>query len=187
MSENKLFAVCLGGRADGCNTELHDIVFVVSPTIEEAYPTLSRKWFGNSKRLHLDAHLELKYVDGFEINLLPLKDEDTQEGENKLYFINFGAYDTRYLTEIHQSGFYVATEPMYAVQKAKQALGLCEGLFQLHVDDKLDVDELINEDGEGDVDDLIELSEVDGYRIVLTPTDKTQSLETTCGYRKISV
>jgi len=28
MKENiKLFAVYLGGRADGCNTELHDVVF----------------------------------------------------------------------------------------------------------------------------------------------------------------
>lgn len=186
MSENKLFAVYLGGRADGCNIELHDVAFVVSPTIEDAYPQLVKKWFGNKNRLHVDSHLELKYVDGYEVNLVPSSDIEGDQ-EKKLYFINFGAYDTRYLTEVHQSIFCVANEPMYAVQKAKEAQGQCEGLFQLHVDDKLEVNDLINEDGEGDVDDLIELKEVDGYRTILTPTDKTQSFETTCGYRKITV
>ncbi len=31
---NKLFAVYLGGRAPGANIELHDVVFIVGPTIE---------------------------------------------------------------------------------------------------------------------------------------------------------
>jgi len=42
---NKLFAVLLGGRAEGCNTELHDVVFVVDPSLEEAYLKLRRPIF----------------------------------------------------------------------------------------------------------------------------------------------
>ena len=33
----KLFAVCLGGRAPKCNTELHDVVFVVGARVEDTY------------------------------------------------------------------------------------------------------------------------------------------------------
>jgi hypothetical protein len=185
MDDLKLFAAYLGGRADGCNIELHDMVFVVSRTIEEAYPRFVKKWFGNTHRLHLDSHLELKYIDGFEVSLVhasvakPVAEED-----NKLYFINLGAYDVSMLTEVHQSGFFVAKQKMHAVAAAKKSL--CLDLFQVHVDDSLDVNELLtNDDGEGDVDDLIEITEVDDYRVILTPTDKTQSFETVCGYRKI--
>jgi len=44
MSESrdkKLFAVYLGVRADRCNIELHDVVFVVGTSIEDTYPL---KW-----------------------------------------------------------------------------------------------------------------------------------------------
>jgi hypothetical protein len=186
-SDLKLFAAYLGGRADGCTIELHDVVFVVSRSIEEAYPQFVKKWFGNTHRLHLDSHLELKYIDGFEVNLVPLAEAPlSNDDDEKLYFINLGAYDVTMLTEVHQSGFFVAKQKMHAVSAAKKRFDL--DLFQVHVDDSVDVNELLtNEDGEGDVDDLVELTEVDGYRIVLTPTDKTQSFETICGYRKIDV
>lgn len=63
----KLFAVTLGGRADRCNIELHDVVFVVGHSLEETYSSLIDKWFGNKKRLHIDSTIELKYVDGHEV------------------------------------------------------------------------------------------------------------------------
>lgn len=43
MNELKLFAVYLGGRADRCNIELHDVVFVVGSCIEETY-RVSKLW-----------------------------------------------------------------------------------------------------------------------------------------------
>ena len=53
MKENiKLFAVYLGGRADGCNTELHDVVFTCGQKIQDTYIDLLDKWFGNADRLH---------------------------------------------------------------------------------------------------------------------------------------
>lgn len=45
MNEPKLFAVYLGDRADRCNIEPHDVVFVVGSCIEETYPLLAKKWF----------------------------------------------------------------------------------------------------------------------------------------------
>lgn len=36
----KLFSVFLGGRADKCNTELHDVVFTLGEKIEDTYNDL---------------------------------------------------------------------------------------------------------------------------------------------------
>lgn len=63
-----LYAVLLGGRAKGCNIELHDVVFVVGNSLEELYPQLVNKWFGGvTKSLHIDSSVALKYVDGYEV------------------------------------------------------------------------------------------------------------------------
>ena len=50
----KLFAVFLGGRAEKCNIELHDVVFTCADEITECYDDLLDKWFGDTKRLHID-------------------------------------------------------------------------------------------------------------------------------------
>ena len=68
---NKLFAVYLGGRAPRCNTELHDVVFVVGESIETSYERLMDKWFGDPLRLHIDSWIELHCVDGYRISLRP--------------------------------------------------------------------------------------------------------------------
>ena len=49
----KLFAVFLGGRAEKCNTELHDVVFTCGNKIEDTYFDLIDKWFGFPDRLHI--------------------------------------------------------------------------------------------------------------------------------------
>lgn len=56
----KLFAVYLGGRAARCNTELHDVAFVVGESIEACYERLMDKWFGDPLRLHIDSWIELR-------------------------------------------------------------------------------------------------------------------------------
>ena len=65
----KLFSVFLGGRADKCNTELHDVVFTLGEKIEDTYIDLLRKWFGLSDRLHIDSWVDLNIVEGYKISL----------------------------------------------------------------------------------------------------------------------
>jgi hypothetical protein len=84
-SRKKLFAVYLGGRADRCNIELHDVVFVVGSSIEEAYPLLAKKWFGNLQGFHIDSYVELQNIDGYKIEIT--KDFPKEESSKKLYFI----------------------------------------------------------------------------------------------------
>ena len=86
--KKKLFAVYLGGRALKCNTELHDVVFVVGETIEDTYEQLMNKWFGTPKGLHLDSWIELQVIDGYRISLSTTEPASTK----KLFFINLGGY-----------------------------------------------------------------------------------------------
>ena len=165
MNDKKLFAIYLGGRADRCNIELHDVVFAVGRSIEETYPSLVKKWFGNPNHVHIDSYLHLQSVDGFEIRLV--KDLSNLDLSKKLYFINFGAYKAGEFTEYHQSAFYVAESAPEAVRKAKSEL--CRGLQTIHKDDVVLLDRVVDS-MDYDVDDVLELQAVDEHFISLTQT-----------------
>jgi hypothetical protein len=158
--EPKLFAVYLGGKAPRCNIELHDVVFVVGSSIEETYPLLIQKWFGNPHQVHIDSYLHLKHIDGHEIALV--KDVSQVQSSKKLYFLNFGAYKPYEFTEYHQSGFYVADDAPAAIRRAKSEL--CQGLQTIHKDDVVVLDRVAQE---FDVDDVLEIENVDEYFISL--------------------
>jgi len=82
----KLFLVYLGGRAPKANIELHDVQFVAGDSIEDTFEQLRKRWFGTVQGLHLDAYLEVKFVDGFRIELR----RDPSAQPEKLYFVNLG-------------------------------------------------------------------------------------------------
>lgn len=167
MDEPKLFAVYLGGRADRCNIELHDVVFVVGSCIEETYPLLAKKWFGNMDHFHIDSYFHLKNIDGYEIHLS--KNPSPLSSSKKLYFINLGAYKAHEFTEYHQSAFYVAEDALEAVKRAKSEL--CQGLQTIHKDDVV----LLDHVNQGfDVDDILEIETVDEYFISLKPSSSQE-------------
>lgn len=167
MDEPKLFAVYLGGRADRCNIELHDVVFVVGSCIEETYPLLAKKWFGNMDHFHIDSYFHLKNIDGYEIYLS--KNPSPSNSSKKLYFINLGAYKPHEFTEYHQSAFYVAEDAPEAIKRAKSEL--CQGLQTIHKDDVVLLDH-VNQ--EFDVDDILEIGTVDEYFISLRPSSSQE-------------
>lgn len=167
-SKKKLFAVYLGGRADRCNIELHDVVFVVGSSIEETYSLLPKKWFGNLQGFHIDSYFELQNIDGYKIEMT--KNLPKEESSQKLYFINLGAYKSGEFTEYHQSAFYVADSAPEAIKRAKSEL--CQGLETIHKDDVVLLDRVSNP-LDFDVDDVMEIKQVDEYYIDLTPTTST--------------
>jgi hypothetical protein len=168
----KLFAVYLGGHASRSNIEVHDVVFVAGLSLVETYSRLKEKWFGYPEKIpHIDSYIELTHADGFQISLTR---GHANKGGYKLYFVNFGAYSENLFGEVHQSGFYVATDKAEATQKAKKEL--CVGMVQSHLDDHLEVEGLVELD-KFDVDDVLEIESVDGYHLEFTPSEvKTTSL-----------
>ena len=165
----KLFAVYLGGRADRCNIELHDIVFAVGSSIEETYPLLAQKWFGNFKQFHIDSYICLEFMDGHAIHLT--KEMPDGDSSKKLYFINYGGYKPFEFAEYHQSAFYVSQSAVEAVKRARTEL--CRGFEKAHRDDIVLLDQV---EGvlEYDIDDVMEIREVDEYYVSLTPSAMAQ-------------
>jgi hypothetical protein len=178
----KLFAVYLGGRAPRSNIELHDVVFVAGHSLEETYPKLKEKWFGSPEKIpHIDCYIELTHADGFQISLTC---DSNNEESYKLYFVNFGAYTENLFGEVHQSAFYVAKDKTEATQKARKEL--CVGMIQSHLDDHLEVEELV-EFGKFDVDDVLEVESVDGYHLTLTPSEIKTTSSACPGYIKLKI
>ena len=164
---DKLFAVYLGGRAPKCNTELHDVVFVVGPAITATYGQLMDKWFGDPLRVHLDSWLELRIVDGHRITLRATP----AVGPQKLFFINLGAYLPDQFTELHANAFVVAASEKDVKQRAKAEL--LKGAQSVHTDDLFDID------------DCLEIAEVDGHHIHLEATAESEAFAPNNGYHII--
>jgi Domain of Unknown Function (DUF1543) len=163
----KLYAVYLGGRAPRCNTELHDVVFVVGESVETSYERLMDKWFGDPLQLHIDSWLELRVVDGHRIALRP----HPPAPDKRLYFINLGAYLPGQFTEAHANAFVVAGNQTDVKQRAKSEL--LRGALSVHTDDLYEID------------DCLEIAEVDGHHIHLEPTSDRPAFEPQNGYHVI--
>ena len=163
----KLFSVFLGGRADKCNTELHDVVFTLGEKIEDTYIDLLGKWFGLSDRLHIDSWVDLNIVEGYKICLSKQKNKS----KKKLYFVNLGAYEKNRFEELHESKFMVDVNKINVKKRAKELLLV--GKKQVHLDDLYDVD------------DCIEVKKVSGYYINLERTSKHSNLKFNNGYKPI--
>ena len=163
----KLFAVFLGGRAEKCNIELHDVVFTCADEITECYDDLLDKWFGDTKRLHIDSWVELKYIDGYEILLSKSKPNQHES----LYFINLGGYDKNKFEELHESKFLVGSKTNTIKKRAKDELLI--GYDQVHTDDLYDVD------------DCIKIDKVSEYYVHLIKTNIPERLEFNNGYHPL--
>ncbi len=164
----KLYALYLGGRAEGCNIELHDVQFFVGKSIKSLYPTILKKWFGKPEKCHIDSWVELKYLDGYNI---VLRKEKPQNQGVTLYFINLGGYESGSFTELHACQFLIAKNDNEAKQRAKS--NLLVGKQQVHTDDLYDVD------------DCLQIQEVDGYHIHLEVTKEHSRFEPNNGYHKL--
>jgi len=166
----KLFAVYLGGRAPRCNTELHDVVFVVGTSIDQTYERLIDLWFGSAEGLHLDSWMELTVVDGHRI-VLTKTSPPANESDKKLYFVNLGAYVDGEFTELHANAIVVGTAEREVKARAKSEL--LRGKVAVHTDDLFDID------------DCLEITSVDGYHVVLEPTSEPERLVPNNGYHII--
>lgn len=159
----KLFAVLLGGRAKGCNTELHDVVFVAGESIEATHLDLLRQWFGARGQAHIDAWVELTHVDGHAVRLSP----EPATGEKKLFFVNLGAYVPGRFSEEHENVFVVARDAAEAKSRAKREF--MRGMTQVH------------KDTIHDVDDCLEIAGAGGLSVHLTP-EAPRAAKVVCDY-----
>lgn len=133
-----LFVVMLGGKHPRARIEVHDVVFVVAPTLEAAYPQLREQWFGSPRGVHIDSWLEVDGIEGYKLHWSDLQ---PAAGEPRLYFINLGGYEPGSFGEAHQYLLVVATSKAQAKALGKQRMARHWG--QPHTDALMDVDDCI--------------------------------------------
>lgn len=165
----KLLIFYLGGNMEKSQIEMHDVVFVVAKTDEEASEKIKKKWCGTAKSLHVDSWLIAEEVDGFNITLS--KTKSIKSGEH-LYFVNLGYYKKDVFGELHFMTLVAASSKIGAIEVAKNKCA--KDLEMLHSDNVYDLD------------DCIRIEEVDHYFIELEYTGLNKvALVPINGYQKL--
>lgn len=165
----KLFAIYIGGEAEGANIELHDMRFVVAPSITETYEELRRQWWGIPKSLHIDCWAEINHADGYDVTLRP----EPFAGEERLYYVNLGGYAPGEFLEKHKNVFVVAD----SLAKAKaRALRSVTSWREPHRDEMYEAEQAFAIGAEGAMLPL---------HIHLTPSALAKELAFTCDYTPI--
>lgn len=165
----KLFAIYIGGELEGANIELHDMRFVVAPTIAETYDALRRQWWGVPKSLHIDCWAAIDHADGYDVTLSPMP----FSGPERLYYVNLGGYAPGDFLEQHKNVFVVAD----SVPKAKaRALASVTGWREAHRDDMFEAEQAIAIGASGSALPL---------HVHLTSSARVKKLEFTCSYMPI--
>lgn len=132
-----LYVVCLGGRAPGCNVELHDVVFATGTRIEATHEQLLDQWFGQPEGLHIDAWARVDRIAGYRVRLA-----STPAGDDlRLYFINIGGYAPGELWERHAYALYPGHSAAEVKRRARQELLV--GRESVHRDDLYDIDDVL--------------------------------------------
>ena len=165
----KLFAIYVGGELAGANIELHDMRFVVAPSILKSHDALRAQWWGVPNSLHIDCWAELDHADGYDVELRT----EPFMGVEKLYYVNLGGFDPTEFSEKHKNVFVVADTPAEA--KAR-ALKSDNGLEMLHRDDMYEAEQVFA---------LNDSAYSRHLHIHLTPVAEPRTLRFTCGYTPI--
>ena len=148
-SDISLFLVTLGGNCKNSNVELHDVRWVAGHSINDTIPILRSQWFGDPKGLHIDSYLSIHHVDGFAISLAQsnainrYSSKDVAHHycqEEKLWFINLGAYNPQCLIEMHCFELLVSDSRRNAIALAKERW-LADSLMQ-HSDNIIQINSI---------------------------------------------
>lgn len=137
----KLLIFCLGGNIEKSHIEMHDVVFVVAKTDEEASEKIKKKWCGTEKSLHVDSWFVAEEADGFNIKICEMKPSDR---DIHLYFVNLGYYKSGVFGESHFMTLVVAPSKTDAIKMAKEKCS--QDLEMVHSDNVYDLDDCIQID-----------------------------------------
>lgn len=110
----KLFAIYIGGEHPAAHIEIHDVRFIVAPSLKATHDALRRQWWGTPGTLHIDCWAEIDHADGYDIQLR----SEPYKGREQLFFVNLGGYDPADFAEQHRNMFVVAENVTQAKARA---------------------------------------------------------------------
>lgn len=164
----KLFAIYIGGEHPGAHIEIHDVRFIVAPTIRDTHDQLLAQWWGTPGTLHIDCWAEISHADGYDVALRP---EPSRTAE-KLYFVNLGGYEAKDFAEQHKNMFVVAATATEAKARAIQTIADWK---DAHRDDFYEAEKAF----------ALDAVMGDRLHIHLTPSGLVQPPRFTCRYTPI--
>lgn len=129
----KLFMIGMGGSVGNATIEVHDMQFVIAENKEQAFEVVKQRWYGSS--LHIDSYTEMKYINGYKIDL----DSDSTQD---LFMVVYGGYKKGYVDELHDYNFVLADSKVDAKQIGKDQMNEFENMD--HVDNVVNIFEYLN-------------------------------------------
>lgn len=132
----KLYYIILGATVGSRHTEQHDVYFGIAPALENLAAELQKFWPEAGATLHIDAYMELRQIDGFDIHIT---EKSVQQSEMQLFFVNLGGYQHGHFGELHEQQLYAAPGLKGALQRAKSSDFFKEKSMRKapsHVDDR---------------------------------------------------
>lgn len=133
-----LFVVLLGGKHPRAKIEVHDVVFAVADSLQEAHSQLREGWFGSPSGLHIDSWMAVDGVAQWKVELSGLAPAPQAP---RLFFINLGGYEPGTFGEAHRYRLVVARDKREARVEAKRLMP--EAWEKSHTDAVLDVDDCL--------------------------------------------
>ncbi|WP_313267408.1 DUF1543 domain-containing protein [Epilithonimonas vandammei] len=176
----KLFYVILGATPKGRNIEQHDVFFGIAENFDDLIPEMKNFW--KDAKIHVDCYQEVRFADGFEVQVVPKKNENS---EYQLFFINLGGYKLGHFEEFHEQHLMVGKSLSEVIKRVKQTdfyktMGFANAVS--HIDDKhgVDIDDIYN------VNDLLSEISKEKYSIILEKSEaENQENVMKIGYLKI--
>lgn len=174
----------LGSKAPGRHVEQHDFFFGIASSLKELVSDIKKFWPEAGEKIHVDGWREVNEVDGYRVTVHH-RDENVEESNIKLFFINLGGYQENRFEEQHYVVLTAKPDRTSAFNEAKDTLFFKHNHFKganSHIDDKYGVD----------VDDLYEIDEVltdsqkKKYKISLTKDGSVQPDKLNLGYFKLA-
>lgn len=181
MNDLKLYMILLGCKPSGRNTEQHDLFFGIGERLSDLKEDILRFWKEANGKIHIDAWREVRYVDGYEIEVISKINSIQQE---RLFFINLGGYKENEFEEYHYKLLTVSNDKGAAIQHAKQTAFYKHTGFEgavSHIDDKygIDIDDIY------EIEDILPMHLKEKYSIKLSKTNNSIEDVFHLGYLKI--
>lgn len=178
----KLFYIILGATPNGRNIEQHDVFFGIAESLKDLVSDIKKFWQEAEGKIHLDGYQEVKFVDGYEVKIVP---KTNFKQEQQLFFINLGGYKKGFFEEFHQQHLMVGESMADVIKKVKKTEFYLTMGFESavsHIDDKhgVDIDDIFN------VNDILPEEMKEKYSIILEKTEETnQANFSKVGYLKL--
>ncbi len=149
-----LYMVSLGGKAKGCNIEVHDVQFVVADHIDNTVEALRNNWYGLPEKLHMDSHKLIKGAEGYSIRLCLEKPENKKH----LFFVHLGGYKKVSTQEIHDVGLFIGEADQEVKERVNKENSVAD--IENHLDSLVEVEaRLLSADGKTYYIDLVKSNE----------------------------